>query len=122
MCRMSLSGDYNSRLSHQKTVPEMTVFGRTQASSNELVSVLVGRYSAAQHIAGGRRAEGLRRIGVEAFLKAVADHRARERPGILGRILLSRAIQRELFAAGYDAVFVRSLMAAALAALTHPDS
>lgn len=97
----------------------MTAFPRSYATANQLVSVLVGNYSAAQHIAGGRRADGLRRIGIEAFLKAVADHRARERPGILGRVLLSRALQRELFAAGYDAVFVRSLMAAVLTELTH---
>lgn len=97
-------------------------FRRSRAISNQLVSILVGKYSASQHIAGGRRADGLRRIAVEAFLQAVADHRAKERPGIVGRVLLSRALQRELFAAGYDAVFVRSLLAAAMTELTHPGS
>lgn len=97
----------------------MSVISPPLATARQLVSVLAAHYSAAQHLIGGRRGEGLRRLGVETFLAAVASHRKEARPGLIRRILLARSLQRELLAAGYDPQFVRTLMPAVLAELTH---
>lgn len=97
----------------------MPWFSKTVSTAQHLVTVLAAHYSAAQHVIGGRRGEGLRRVGVETFLAAVASYRREGRPGLIRRILLARALQRELLAAGYDPQFVRTLMPAVLAELTH---
>ncbi len=104
---------------YTKKTSRMSLNSATVATARQLVSVLAAHYSAAQHLIGGRRGEGLRRLGVETFLAAVSSHRKEVRPGLLRRLLLARALQRELLAAGYDPQFVRTLMPAVLAELTY---
>lgn len=90
----------------------------TVATAQRLVDVLSTQYSPAQHLVAGKRAATLRQRGVDALLRETAAVREEFRPGLVRRLLLARALQRQLLDAGYDGSFVRSLMAAVMVELT----